>query len=297
MIIPEYIEQKDILKNIPISGIELGLKLFNDKNLSSNGEVSCSTCHLQKFAFSDNKALNQNGVSGNQLDRNSPPLFNLAWHKEFFWDGGAPDLESQALAPLFSEHEMDADLNEIITYLSKSVQYKELFCNTFKKEEITSLQILTALRFYQNSLVSFKSTYDEFYSSGDTSVLTQTELKGMKVFNLNCNSCHTLPLGSSYNYENNQLDTSFNFPFEDPRLGRNRITHLEKDLGKYKVPSVRNLSFTIPYMHDGRFKTLDEVISHYNGKTLNNKISLTPAEMEYLKDFLLTLNDYSFVTE
>lgn len=296
--VPSYIEQKEALSNIPQSGIELGLKLFNDKNLSSNGEVSCTSCHFRKNAFSDNEALNKNGVSGKEMKRNSPPLFNLAWHDGFFWDGGAPDLESQALGPLFSEDELDADLNKIIAYLTSNEEYKDDFYNTFKQEEITSLQLLTALKWYQISLVSFNSKYDDFYETGDSTILSISEKKGLQIFNTNCNSCHALPLGSTYGYENNQIDTAFNFSFEDVRLGRNRITNKDEDLGKYKIPSVRNLSFTFPYMHDGRFKELKEVIEHYNGKTLNNKnISLTEDEITHLIDFLYTLNDDDFVTE
>ena len=294
--IPEYIEETEQLKNIPSSGITLGQRLFEDKNLSSNKQVSCASCHEQKFAFADGIALNTVGVSGEKLSRNSPALFNLAWHNAYFWDGGANDLESQALGPILSEHELNTNMNEIISYLTSSNEYKSLFSETFSDKKINTYNVLTTLKWYQLSLLSFNSKYDSFFSTQDSGLFSLSEKEGLHVYETNCNSCHQLPLASSYDYKNNLLDSVFNFEFEDPRWGRYRITNEQEDIGKYKIPSLRNLSYTAPYMHDGRLSTLDEVINHYNGKTLNNKeISLTAQNTTDLKNFLLTLNDSRFV--
>ena len=295
--LPTYIERVNSLEKIPMSGIRLGEKLFFDPNLSSNGKVSCATCHDQKLSFADGLALSDKGVSGKTLARHTPTLFNLAWHKGYFWDGGAPDLESQALGPLFSEHEMDADLTKIISYLKQNTNYQSEFKEVFDNGEINSKNILKAISWFQLSLISFDSKYDRFKHSNDSNLLSTNEKLGLKIYESQCNSCHTLTLGSNYNYANNGIDKdeSFDYPEEDERLGRNRITNDIADLGKYKTPSLRNLSFSPPYMHDGRFQTLDMVLSHYQDlHTQNINTSLSESDKSYLKTFLLTLNDEEF---
>lgn len=295
-LLPSYIEIPKNLKEIPLEGVQLGEKLFFDANLSRNGQVSCATCHQKSLAFGDGEVLSNKGVSAQVLPRHTPVLFNLAWQKSFFWDGGTPDLSSQALAPLFSEHEMDADLNNIIAYLKSNTEYQKMFKNSFSSGEINSLNILKALSWYQLSLISFDTKYDRFRFKNDSSILTKKELSGLKIYENQCNSCHTLPIASSYDFANNELDTSFDYPFEDERLGRNRITNNAEDLGKYKIPSLRNLSFSGPYMHDGRFKNLDEVLIHYQNKvTKNITTTLNGIDKENLKSFLLTLNDSKFI--
>ena len=295
--IPNGISMPIGLQDMPVKGIELGEMLFFDENLSSNKTVSCASCHHQENGFSEPIALSTNGVSGEVLPRHSPVLFNLAWHNGFFWDGGAPDLESQALGPLFSEHEMDADFEDILIYLKASSYYKGKFQEVFPDQEISSSEVLKALTWFENSLVSFNSKYDGFLSSQDSSVFEASELKGLKIFDAQCQSCHELPLGSTYGYANNELDDAFDYEIEDERLGRNRITDEISDLGKYKIPSVRNVSFTAPYMHDGRFADLDEVLGHYSNapSTENITVNLKNSDLEDLKSFLYTLNDSSFV--
>lgn len=294
--VPEYVERPSVLNDVPVSGVELGEKLFFDVNLSSNKQVSCSSCHDRTKAFSDGLALSNKGVSGEHLPRHTPVLFNLAWQKGFFWDGGAPDLSSQALGPLFSEHEMDADLTEIIKYLKADLSYLKMFKSTFEDGTVNSLNILKALSWYQLSLTSFDTQYDNFFKSNDSSLLTLEQKEGLKIYSSQCNSCHTLPLASSYGYANNELDHQFDYPEEDERLGRYRITNNIEDLGKYKVPSLRNIKYSAPYMHDGRFATLDEVLNHYQDlNTSNIKTKLSASDKEKLKQFLLILNDQKFI--
>jgi len=294
--VPSYISYPDDLTGVPKEGILLGEKLFNDVNLSSSGKVSCASCHLKSKAFADNLALSASGVSQEVLDRNSPALFNLAWHDSYFWDGGSPDLESQLLGPLFSEHELNTRFDTIISYLESEETYVSSFSLLFEDGEINSANIMTAFKWFQVSLLSFESKYDLFLQSNDSSLFTESELIGLRVFQENCNSCHTLPLGSSYQFTSNGIDSVFDYPPEDPRWGRYRITEKLDDVGKYKIPSVRNLSYTFPYMHDGRFGSLDEVLKHYEKLDLNEvKIRLNRQEKENLKTFLLTLNDEKFV--
>jgi cytochrome c peroxidase len=294
--VPEYVERPSVLNEVPVSGVELGEKLFFDVNLSSNKQISCSSCHERTKAFSDGLVLSNKGVSGEQLPRHSPVLFNLAWQKGFFWDGGAPDLSSQALGPLFSEHEMNADLTEIIKYLKADLNYSKMFKSTFEDGTVNSLNILKALSWYQLSLTSFDTQYDKFLKSNDSTLLTTEQKEGLEIYNSQCNSCHTLPLASTYDYANNELDSQFDYPEEDERLGRNRITNDINDLGKYKIPSLRNISYSAPYMHDGRFTTLDEVLSHYQDlHTANIKTKLSASDKEKLKQFLLILNDHKFI--
>lgn len=295
--VPEGIEYPSDLDEMPLKGIELGKRLFLDKNISSSKTISCGSCHLKELAFADGIALSNKGVSGEVLPRHSPVLFNLAWHQDFFWDGGAPDLESQALGPLFSEHEMNANFDSILSYLKSSPSYRSDFNYVFPEEEITSKQVLLSLAWFQKSLLSFDSKYDAFLTSKDSSSFSDSELKGLKIFDAQCQSCHTLPLGSSYDYANNELDSSFDYEIEDERLGRYRVTDVLSDLGKHKIPSVRNLSFSAPYMHDGRFESLDRVLQHYIEleDTENIHVELKNENLTDLKAFLYTLNDSSFV--
>jgi cytochrome c peroxidase len=293
-LLPTYINTPQNMQNIPKDGVLLGERLFNDPLLSGNGTVSCASCHLKENAFAEPVKLSTKGANQTSLKRHTPTLFNLAWHNDFFWDGGAPDLNSQALAPLTSPNEMDSDLKSILSYLNSNLVYQKLFKNSFESGEINSLNLLQALSWYQLSLLSFGSKYDLFLTKNDSSLLNASEKRGLKIYEKNCNSCHTLPLASNYGYAKNELDSIFDFPFEDERLGRNRITNKQEDLGKYKIPSLRNIGFSAPYMHDGRLENLDAVLTHYqNTKKLN--ISFSDLDKEYLKSFLLALNDEKFI--
>lgn len=289
-----------------LEGIELGKKLFFDPMTSSNNLVSCASCHHQHLAFSDiEKSLSNAGVSGKNMLRNTPPLFNLAWHSGYFWDGGAKDLESQVFAPLKHPDEHNQDLKELVKELENNPEYVKLFAEAFNNEPISSQTISYAFAQYQRALVSYKSKYDNFLQKKDTTIFSEIEKKGLLVFDLHCQNCHKHPFLTDFLYHNNGLDDGFSDESEERVfMGRFRITNDSADLGKYKTPSLRNVLLTAPYMHDGRFKSLDDVFSHYtshikNSKTLDetlkNKIMLSTEDKMALKAFFETLTDYEFI--
>lgn len=285
-------------------GIILGKKLFFDPKLSSNGKVSCASCHQPELAFTDQMALGTHGVTGNQLHRNAPALFNLAWQTEgVFWDGGAKDLESLNFGPLTHPDEMGASLDDIVNYLITDNTYPVLFEAAFPEQSIQSAIISRAISQYVRSLISQTSSYDQW--KNEASELNELELKGYQLYQKNCSSCHTEGLFTDGSFHNNGLDKSYPDPPELEGLyqGRFRISSLPEDMGAYRTPSLRNLSFTSPYMHDGRFETLEEVLDHYeNGiqtneslaPQLKNRIKFTPEERTALLNFLKTLDDVKF---
>jgi cytochrome c peroxidase len=216
------------------------------------------------------------------------------------WDGGSNHIETQPLAPITNPIEMNENLNHVITKLSASNKYKQLFKNAYGTEEITSQKILKAFAQFQGALYSYNSKYDQ-YKRHETN-FTNEELIGYNIFIQKCNVCHREPLFTDYDFKNNGLPI-------DPTIndfGREKITGNPTDKFKFKTPSLRNIVITAPYMHDGRFNTLDQVLNHYsNGITittnidplLQNGISLSADEKNNLKAFLLTLTDYKFIQD
>jgi cytochrome c peroxidase len=288
-------------------GVELGKKLFFDPKLSANGKVSCASCHQPKLAFTDGVDLSIKGVSGNELHRHSPPLFNLAWSTTgLFWDGGANDLESLNFGPITHPDEMAADLDDIVAYLRMDESYPELFSTAFPKEPIQSATISRALAQYTRTLISQTSRYDS-WNRGELS-LSDLELEGYQVYQKNCSSCHKEGLFTDLAYHNNGLDATYPDPpaLEGLYLGKFRISFDSLDLGAYKTPSLRNITLTAPYMHDGRFGTLNEVLDHYQSRIQVNQslapqlkagLSLSEEERKALLAFLITLQDDSFVED
>ena len=278
--------------------IELGRILFYDPILSKDNTISCASCHSPFNAFAHTDHDLSHGIFDSIGNRNAPALFNLAWQKTFMWDGAINHLDMQALAPISHPSEMGSNINEVIKKLNESKAYKELFLNAFQDSTISTSKILKALSQFQLTLVSSNTKYDKVKMGKE--VFTEQEKNGYQLFKKNCASCHSEPLFSNYNFENNGLPI-------DPTLndmGRYVITENENDKRKFKVPSLRNLSFTYPYMHDGRFMTLQEVINHYtsgieHSETLssqfNESIELSSNEKVDLISFLLTLNDKDFV--
>lgn len=285
-------------------GILLGKKLFFDPNLSSNGKVSCGTCHKPNLAFTDGVDLSTKGVSGNELHRHSPPLFNLAWSTAgLFWDGGANDLESLNFGPITHPDEMAADLDDIIAYLRIDKSYTELFAAAFPNDPIQSATISRALAQYTRTLISQTSRYDS-WKKGEIN-LSSLELAGYQVYQKNCSSCHKEGLFTDLAYHNNGLDATYPDPpaLEGLYLGRFRISFDSLDLGAYKTPSLRNTTLTAPYMHDGRFATLTEVLDHYQSgikvnqslaPQLRNGLPLSDEDRNSLIVFLRTLEDEAF---
>ena len=306
--ISNHFEYLDSLHTIPLNNpitlkkIALGEKLFFDPLLSKNQDLSCASCHNQKLAFSDGIALSSIGNSKSRLDRNSPALFNLAWHSHFFWDGGKTSLENQAFGPLRNEHEMAMNLDTLISRLNKKGTYQHLFKEAFT-EGLNIENVVKAIASYERTLISFSSKYDKYKSEKKT--FLPRELQGEKVFLSNCSSCHTPPLFTDTKFHNTGLDSIFPQQFSNANQGRYRITGKIQDQGKYKTPSMRNLAFTSPYMHDGRFSSLTEVLNHYESphksNTLDtllfNGIHLTTKEKKDLIIFLNTLNDTSFINK
>jgi cytochrome c peroxidase len=290
---------------ITYEGIELGRKLFYDTRLSGNNSISCANCHQQQFAFGDNKQFST-GFNTTLTSRNSPQVFNAAWDKDFFWDGRRKSLESQAHDPITSPGEMNGNWNSIIEQLQNDNRYPYMFYQAFGSGIIDSNMILKAIAQFERSMVSFNSKFDKYNLNKDSSVLTISELRGLEIYlrKGTCNSCHTLPLGRINHFANIGLEKGIS------DSGLYNITHLNEDIGKFKTPSIRNSSFTPPYMHNGKFKTMREVINFYNNDINNNhsnidphlrplfsnKGSLSNQDIEDLLAFIKTLDDYSFIT-
>ncbi len=280
--------------------ITLGKRLFFDQNLSSNQQVSCATCHLPEKAFTDGTRLSPLGVTKQNQTRNAPPLFNLAYHNSFFWDGGKTTLENQSFSPLRNSHEMNADLDSVISYLNTSKQYLNLFKDAFNTLP-SKATLAKALASYERSLLSFNSKYDHIQKGSDH--FTTQEKKGLILFKKNCQACHRPPLFTDLFFHNNGLDSIFGKEFDDHKNGRYRITSNKKDIGKYKTPSLRNLRYTSPYMHDGRFVNLNEVLKNYSSPVMSSTIDprishgikFSTSEKNQLLAFIETLNDENFV--
>lgn len=279
-------------------GFLLGKKIFFDKNLSSDQTISCASCHHQQFAFSDAGFTFSEGVEGRLGRRNSPALFNLIWQKQFMWDGGINHIEVMPIAPFTDHAEMDMEIADIVDYLNNSITYRNAFKNAFGVNEIDSQKMLLALTQYMGALISANAKFDKV-EKGDAT-FNQKELNGQSLFNQHCASCHTPPLFTDNQYHDNGI--SSNYAVDQ---GRYEITQQQNDLGKFKTPSLRNIMQTYPYMHDGQFISLDDVIEHYSsGINANDNLSpLLPQggfsfsdnEKNALIAFLKTLNDWNFI--
>lgn len=271
-------------------GIELGRKLFYDPALSRNDMVSCSSCHLSFTAFTHVDHALSHGIEDRIGTRNSPALMNLAWSKHFMWDGAIDHLDFQALAPIAHPAEMDHTIEKVVQKIQSKTAYKALFFNAFGDSTATGERLLKAMSQFELTLISANSKYDRMILGQET--FTEQEQNGYRLFQKNCASCHTEPLFTNSGFERNGLpvDTTLN------DYGRMKITKLPSDSLKFKVPTLRNIEFSYPYMHDGRFKKLREVINHYTQTTaLDRKIDLLPNEKVDLVAFLLTLSDREFL--
>lgn len=299
--------QKDPDNPLTEEGVELGRMLFYDVRLSGNNRISCASCHHQELAFSDGIALSNKGASGIVLPRHAPALFNLAWVKQgLFWDGGAKNLESQAFGPLTSEDEMHQDLYELERELKAIPDYVSRFKQVFK-QEIRSADVVKALSQFQRTLISVDSGYDQYIRKEVS--LSSTELNGMNLVLEKCSACHTGPLFTDQGFHNNGLDLVFGEEKEGIYQGHFRVSFKPEDMGKFKTPSLRNVLLTAPYMHDGRLKTIEEVLEHYNSGLKTSAtldpglyqnhgaagIPLNETEKKEIIAFLATLNDESFV--
>lgn len=286
----------DLSNNFSKAQFQLGKKLFFDPILSEDLTVSCSSCHLPNAAFSDPGNAFSIGINNTMGKRNSPALINLAWQTNFMWDGGVNHIEIQPLAPLTNPDEMGWDLAPVMANLNQNPEYKILFEEAFDTDSITAAFMFKALAHYMSCLISSESKYDQ-YSRGEIN-FTGSELNGLNLFQQNCATCHTEPLFTDFSYRNNGIGWNPS----SPDAGRFIITQINSDSLKFKVPTLRNVEVTFPYMHDGRISSLEAVIDHYangnfhvNVDSQINSISLSASDKIDLLNFLKTLTDVEFL--
>lgn len=306
-------------------GVQLGRMLFYEKKLSADGRISCGSCHQQQKAFSDGKQFSF-GVNDSIGDMNAMSLSNLHWQSRFFWNGRTASLEEQAIQPIEDVREMNLPIGEAVDRLKADGQYPTLFLNAFGTEEITPDLIGKALAQFERTLISANSKFDAWIRNEVQ--LSPEEQLGLELFFThpdprlqlrggNCSDCHLgfLTAGDPNGFtgfHNNGLD-----PDENLTLGLMQVTDNPFDKGKFKAPGLRNIALTAPYMHDGRFRTLEEVLNHYNDHIQNSEtldVLILEASNELLNDsdtvklhlseeekaaiiaFLHTLTDQQFIT-
>jgi cytochrome c peroxidase len=278
--------------------IELGRRLFYDPVLSRDSTVSCASCHSPFNAFAHVDHDLSHGIDDRIGTRNAPALFNLAWQRSFMWDGAVNHLDMQALAPISHRDEMDFSLVEVIHRLERHPQYPGMFQKAWGDTAITGERVLKSLSQFQLTLVSCNSKFDSVMR-GESKFSTQ-ESNGLVLFESHCSACHPAPLFSTYGFANNGLPTDSTLR----DMGRMSITKKSEDSLLFKIPSLRNLTYTFPYMHDGRFANLRQVINHYAtgirpsatlAVQLQTPIVLNSDDKVDLFAFLLTLSDRHFV--
>ncbi len=298
---------------LTVERVTLGKTLFFDKQLSVNNAQSCADCHAPDKAFTDGRRTAR-GAEGDFGTRNSMPLFNLAWKKEFFWDGRAISLRAQVLQPIQNPIEMHETLTNLCDKLRTDdrTDYAGLFAAAFGSKEITAEKVSLALENYLLTLTSFNAKFDRVLR-GEASFTAQ-ERRGFELFSTeydprrgqygaDCFHCHGGPLFQSQAFANNGSDGAFR------DLGREKVTGKTSDRGKFAVPSLRNVELTAPYMHDGRFRTLEDVVRHYSSGVVRSAtldpnlakhpdggVPLTDADQQALVAFLKTLTDAQFAS-
>jgi len=299
---------------LTVEGVKLGKMLFFEKMLSRDNSQACADCHQQEDGFSDRRQFSI-GVEGLPGHRQAMPIFNLAWHSnEFFWDGRAQTLREQSLLPIQDPLEMNTSLEAVIAKLENSQEYRDQFIRAYGSEEITAEKMGLAMEQFMLSVVSHNSRYDK-YLAGELQ-LTESEMRGLRLFEeeynpffpefsgADCAHCH-----GGINFENDQyMNNGLVAEADIEDIGREEVTGLREDRGKFKVPSLRNIAVTAPYMHDGRLSTLEEVVDHYNSgiqesttadptvlNTMETGLFLSVQDKQDLINFLHTLTDEEFL--
>lgn len=295
----------------------LGRVLFYDPRISKNNSIACASCHIQSFAFTDSAQFSL-GVDGKRTKRNSMPLQNLnepsfspeSGHDNvlaFFWDGRVNSLFEQVLMPITNHDEMNMEIQELVSKFNQYPEYKPLFQDAFGETTVTREKIATALSQFLTGIKSNKSKFD-LYQNGKAE-LTEVEKAGMGLFmsTYNCNSCHQITLPNGYMQGGGFADIGIDEVPMDK--GRGNVTGLTSDIGKFKIPTLRNIELTAPYMHDGSHKTLEDVIDHYS-QDINNsanldarlkkdnaplRLEISPEEKKALISFLKTLTDREMI--
>jgi cytochrome c peroxidase len=299
--------QYDLSRNpVTEQGFALGKKLFYDPNLSRDSTISCGSCHISFSAFSQTDHPTSHGVDNQFGRRNAPAVQNMLWNNSFFWDGGIPNLDLVPLDALQNAVEMDLAVPLVIKRLNADPNYRSLFKTAFPDSDtISSVEMLQAFSQFMVMLVSADSRYDKHITGKPGANFTTEELAGLSLFKQKCASCHSGELFTDQSFRNNGLGTNLNID-----KGRFEISALPDDVAKYRVPSLRNVEMTFPYMHNGRRRTLEDVLEHYatgvkdsptldpllrNGTQLG--IPLTGTEQTQIIAFLKTLTDDAFVRD
>lgn len=297
----------DLTNNPPTQkGFELGKKLFYEGRLASDGIVSCGFCHIQEDAFTHHGHSLSHGVNDAIGTRNTPSIQNLGYQTSFMYDGAATHLDLQPIIPFTSPIEMNGDFSKAIAMMKGDAEYRKLFQLAFADGQINSENMLKALGQFMVMVTSSNSRFDKYRRNETGGILSQQELDGYAVFNQKCAICHATDLLTDNSFRNNGLPVN---PLIND-VGRFRVTQLAQDLHKFKVPSLRNVEKTAPYMHDGRFLTLEGVLEHYNSGVENSAtldpilrsngrlgIALTAIEKTQLIAFLKTLTDTQYLTD
>lgn len=279
--------------------VALGKRLFFEKALSRDSTVSCGSCHFQEIGFTDGLAISE-GIDGRIVGRNAMHLANTAWASSMFWDGGVPTLELQVVVPIQNPLEMDNTVAIALERLSADPTYVAQFQQAYQRGP--DLHTLThAIAAFERTLISDKSPYDRYVTGEDINAMGASARRGMLLFygeKAECFHCHAGNLQSDFTFQNNGIQAEY------ADIGRADVTQNPQDVGKFKVPSLRNVAVTAPYMHDGSFATLEEVIHHYesggkrhpNQSDLVRPFTLSEQEREDLLAFLHALTDPTFLT-
>ncbi|WPU99123.1 cytochrome c peroxidase [Mucilaginibacter sp. cycad4] len=290
----------------PVSpdGFKLGRLLFYDPVLSLDQSISCNNCHQPAAAFANPGAALSIGIKGCIGERNAPPLFNLAWQHAYMWDGRISTIDSTALNAISNSCEMASTPGEIANRLQSTKVYPALFEKAFGDRKISPERIVKAISQFTTLMVSANSRYDKYICKEPGGYLSAEESKGYLLFQKKCAACHTEPLFTDQSFKNNGLDLISRDP------GRKDHTHKAEDAGLFRVPTLRNVAVTAPYMHDGRFSSLEEVLKHYASgikpnshldKSLRLKgklgIDLSAADQHNIAAFLKTLTDTTYIND
>lgn len=308
VVIPEfvldYFEPMPIPADNPLTkeGVELGRHLFYDNSLSADRSMSCGACHKQANAFSDPRQFSI-GVRGDLGVKQSMSIVNLGWSNFFFWDGRSKSLEAQANDPITNPIEMASSWEIVLPRLQSNPDYPKMFYKAFGDANINKENVMKAIAQFERTIVSFDSRFDRYFFGGDANALTKQEERGLDLFfnGGGCNHCHSDVLLTDDFFRNNGLDIK-------PDSGIAKVTNLPKDIGKIKVPTLRNIELTAPYMHDGRYKTLEQVVNFYldsvhinspnldeHMNLLTNRPNFNTEDRKALVAFLKTFTDSTFL--
>jgi len=287
---------------------ELGKKLFFDPRLSKSGQISCANCHDPELAWADGRRVAY-GHDRQLGTRNAPTVLNIVYAKKYFWDGRATTLEDQAKAPIENPVEMNFHSRLAVKTIAKIKGYKEDFQKAFGNDKVTEENIVKAIATFERTIVSPKSKFDKFVS-GEKDALTDSEINGLHLFRTkaNCINCHNTPYFSDQKFHNVGL-TYFGREYED--LGLYNISKKNEDVGKFKTATLREISQTAPYMHNGLFPNIRGVLNMYNAgmpdekrnresplaphkSKMLEKLNLTDQELTDLENFLNTLHSYKY---